>query len=136
MPDLLTLVVIALGSVLAYAFLSRTPVNALEGRTVQGKVIRIVDGDSLYISGHRPQIRLWGVDAPERRQPGFDLATRQLVRLAKGKHIKCIVMDQDRYGRTVGRCILPDGRDLSRAMIESGTTREYKRFTKGYYSKP
>ncbi|NNC54748.1 MAG: hypothetical protein HKO07_03390 [Pseudomonadales bacterium] len=29
----------------------------------------VVDGDSLYLAGVKAQIRLWGVDAPERGEP-------------------------------------------------------------------
>jgi len=134
-PDTMTAIsAAAFILIAAYVFLSRTPANAFQGRTVQGKVIRVVDGDSLYISGHTPQIRLWGVDAPERRQAGFHAATKELKYLAYGVQLRCAVIDIDRYGRTVGRCFLPDGRDLSKAMIESGTAREYTHFTKGYYS--
>ncbi len=116
------------------AFLDRVPANDFGIKTVKGRVVRIVDGDSLYISGHKPQIRLWGVDAPERNEAGFHEATRALKNLAHGAQIHCNILDVDRYGRTVGRCFLPDGRDLSKAMIESKTAKEYTRFTRGYYS--
>ena len=40
---------------------------------VNGSVRYVVDGDSLYINGYEPQIRLWGVDAPESDEPGFKM---------------------------------------------------------------
>jgi endonuclease YncB( thermonuclease family) len=42
--------------------------------------------------------------------------------------------DQDRYGRTVARCFLPNGQEINRLMIESGTAQEYVRFSRGFYS--
>ncbi len=102
---------------------------------LSGFVVRVVDGDSLYLDSHEPQIRLWGVDAPERDEQGFTAATDELRRLADGKQLKCQEVDQDRYGRTVARCFLSDGREINRLMIESGTATEYRRFTKGFYSR-
>lgn len=97
--------------------------------------LRTDDGDSLYVRGRKQQVRLWGVDAPERDAAGFERATAMLSRLAQGQRITCREVDQDRYGRSVARCFLPDGREINRLMIESGTTREYRHFTKGFYSR-
>ena len=76
-----------------------------------------------------------GVDAPERDAAGFERATAMLSRLAQGQRITCREVDQDRYGRSVARCFLSDGREINRLMIESGTAREYRHFTKGFYSR-
>lgn len=32
-------------------------------------------------------------------------------------------------------CFLSDGREINRMMIESGKAKEYRRFTKGFYSR-
>lgn len=101
---------------------------------VAGDVRHVVDGDSLYVRGHEPQIRLWGVDAPERDEAGYREATATLTQLARGKRVTCQKVDRDRYGRTVARCFLSDGREVNRLMIESGSAREYVRFSKGFYS--
>lgn len=98
-------------------------------------VVKVVDGDGLYLAGIKPQIRLWGVDAPEYNQHGGAEAKRTLTRLALGKRIRCQKMDQDHYGRIIARCFLPNGQEINRLMIESGHAREYKRFTKGFYSR-
>jgi endonuclease YncB( thermonuclease family) len=75
------------------------------------------------------------VDAPERDAAGFEQATAMLSRLAQGQRITCREVDRDRYGRSVARCFLSDGREINRLMIESGTAREYRPFTKGFYSR-
>lgn len=94
---------------------------------------RVVDGDTLYLQGVATRIRLWGVDAPEREEPGFDEATQMLVGLVMGQTLSCEHVDTDRYLRIVARCYFADGRDLSEAMIDSGAATEYLRFTHGYY---
>lgn len=110
------------------------PAPPLENETYQGKARYIVDGDTLYIRGHKPAIRLWGVDAPEKNESGHIAATNMLKQLAEGKKIQCKKIETDRYGRTVARCFLSNGQEINAAMIASGTASEYKRFTKGFYS--
>ncbi len=112
---------------------AKHPLFAAENLT--GRVRYVVDGDSLYMTSHRPQVRLWGVNTPEIGERGYDAATDYLERIAKGQQITCQIMHRDRYGRTVGRCYLAGGRDIGRMMIESGHAREMLGFSKGYYSR-
>ena len=110
--------------------------SALDTRTA---VVRhVVDGDSLYLVGVKRQIRLWGVDAPELNKPGYFAARNALLRKVKGKRLRCITQDHDRYGRIVARCYLASKNnklslDINEWMIKSGTAKEYCYFTKGYY---
>ncbi|WCR11497.1 thermonuclease family protein [Paracoccus stylophorae] len=98
-----------------------------------GQVTRVVDGDTFWISGERTRIRVWGLDAPEIGRTGGSAATAQLAGLVSGRSVQCRMRDVDRYGRIVGQCWLPDGRDIAAAMIASGTAREYCRFSGNYY---
>jgi micrococcal nuclease len=102
---------------------------------ITSKVNYIVDGDSLYLHGYKPQIRLWGVDAPEKGERGFTKAKNQLKQYASSEELSCEKVDQDKYGRTVARCYLANGEEINRLMIDSGKAAEYKYFTKGFYSK-
>ena len=45
----------------------------------------------------------------------------------------CRQRDIDRYRRIVGQCFLPDGRDITAAMIASGTAKEFCRFSRNHY---
>jgi len=126
--------IIALVCVVALVWLFRSPPALKTPQSLSGRVSYVVDGDSLYIHGHKPQIRLWGVDAPEKGRTGFRSATDYLFLIAQDQKITCEIMTRDHYGRTVARCFLPDGREINRLMIESRKTREYRHFTKGFYS--
>ena len=98
-----------------------------------GRVTRTVDGDTFWVSSRNVSIRVWGLDAPETNQPGGSTATAALTRLISGQTLRCRQRDIDRYGRIVGQCFLPDGRDIAAAMIASGAATEYCRYSDNYY---
>lgn len=79
--------------------------------------VHITDGDTFSIDGER--IRLFGIDAPERDQPGGPEATQELRRIVGRATPRCEQIDVDRYGRTVALCAVA-GADLSLAMVRAG----------------
>ncbi len=103
-----------------------------------GRVRYVVDGDSIYLQGEERQIRLWGVDAPERDEAGFAAATKSLRNIASGEYLECVQVDIDRYERIVGRCFVDNkdsGAEVNALQICSGTVEEYKYFSKGFYER-
>jgi len=95
---------------------------------------RVVDGDSLYLKGLETQIRLWGVDAPERDEPGYEAARNSLRRLALGRELRCETKDIDKYDRIVARCFdAVSGLELNREQIRRKVAKEYCYFTQNYY---
>ncbi len=46
-----------------------------------------------------------------------------------GKAVTVQVMDRDRYGRTVGEVLLPDGRSLNHELVRVGLAWMYRRYT-------
>lgn len=91
----------------------------------------VIDGDSLVIC--RTQVRLFGVDAPEIDHPYGKKAKWALVSLCKGRTVRAEVTERDAYGRTVARCFLPDGRDLSAEMVKLGLALDWAKFSGGVY---
>lgn len=79
--------------------------------------VRIVDGDTFETKTER--VRLFGIDAPERNQPGGPQATEALRRLIGKAAPSCTEVDEDRYGRMVALCSV-NGVDLSLAMVRAG----------------
>ena len=92
----------------------------------------IIDGDSIVIQ--KTQIRLFGIDAPELEHPHGRNAKWALVKLSKGNQIAAHVSEVDDYGRTVARCYVPDGRDLSAEMVKLGLAIDWPKFSGGEYS--
>ena len=112
------------------------PLSCSSDEWLEGECRSVVDGDSLYLEGFDAQVRLWGVDAPERDEPGYDRAKQRLNRLAYRQQLQCKRMDIDRYGRTVARCFVGTGEqrvDINAALIASGVAREYCHFTDNFY---
>ena len=101
--------------------------------TVHGAVRYVTDGDTFTLRGVERSIRVWGLDAPERDERGGSAATRTMRQLITGQNLTCRVRDIDRYGRIVGQCFLPDGRDIAAQMIAAGVATEYCYFSGGFY---
>jgi endonuclease YncB( thermonuclease family) len=74
------------------------------------------------------RIRLWGIDCPESRQAFGARATQFTGDLAFGKEVSVQVKDVDRYGRTVGVVILPDGRNLNQELVRAGLAWWYRQY--------
>ena len=91
----------------------------------------VVDGDTIVIQ--KTQVRLFGVDAPEMNHPFGKKAKWALVALCKGQTIRAEVTAKDDHGRTVAKCYLPDGRDLSAEMVKQGLAIDWPKFSDGKY---
>lgn len=76
---------------------------------ISGKVLWLYDGDSfkLETTEHKiVQIRLYGIDAPEKGQPGGMIALKAMIKLLKSKNVRVVVVDIDKYHRIVGKVYL------------------------------
>jgi endonuclease YncB( thermonuclease family) len=106
---------------------------AAQSDLFSGTVARVTDGDTFRLQGIDKAIRVWGLDAPERKDPGGPAATSAMRDLITGQTLTCRNVNIDRYGRIVGQCFLPDGRDIAAEMIRRGVATEYCRYSGGYY---
>ncbi|MCO4776022.1 MULTISPECIES: thermonuclease family protein [Lentibacter] len=91
----------------------------------------VVDGDTILIM--KTQIRLFGIDAAEMNHPYGKKAKWALVDLCNGQCIRAEIMSEDNHGRTVAKCFLPDGRDLSAEMVKLGLAIDWPKFSGGIY---
>ena len=96
------------------------------------RVTSVSDGDTItaLCDGVSTRIRLSSVDAPEKDQPYGDEATRVTAQLVLERDATIDVVDIDRYGRTVARVSLPDGRDLASELVKAGAAWHYVRYSK------
>ena len=102
------------------------PPGADRDRVLAGAVTRVRDGDTVEVAGRA--VRLAGVSCEERGTPGGQRASRAARRLVEGRQLTCALDGMRSYDRLVGRCALPDGRDLGAALIAGGSCRRCDRF--------
>ena len=88
--------------------------------TLQGKVVKIADGDTVTIvddSGKKHRIRLAGIDAPEKNQPYGDISTQGLNKLVSGRIVTIEYEKWDRYKRIIGKVLVdPPGEVFCMAL--------------------
>ncbi len=97
-----------------------------------GKVVGVTDGDTIRVLWDKEEIkiRLEGIDCPESHQAFGTKAKQATSELAFGKTVTVQAKGKDRYGRTLGEIILPDGTNLNRELVRSGFAWWYKRYSK------
>jgi micrococcal nuclease len=97
-----------------------------------GQVISVADGDTITIldsSKMQHKIRLYGIDTPEKSQAYGNKAKSYTASLTFKKTANVVVMDTDRYGRTVG-VVVVDGINVNQSIIEAGYAWQYGKYCK------
>lgn len=105
--------------------------GAGSGLVWSGRVVRVVDGDTLRVerNGREVKIRLEGIDAPERDQPWGSEATAFARQQALGKRVTVRDKERDQYGRMVATIILPDGSSLNERLVRQGLAWWYRAYS-------
>jgi len=94
-------------------------------------VVAVADGDTVSVlrdGTTTVKIRLNGIDCPEKKQPFGTRAKQFTSDLAFGKTVKVKEKEKDRYGRTLGEVILPDGRSLNQELVRAGMAWWYRHY--------
>lgn len=97
------------------------------------EVVAILDGDTIDVidpdnrNDGTIRVRLYGIDAPESRQPYGQRARQYLSRLVFNAEVTVEVMSTDRYGRSIGR-VYAGGEDVNLLMVEAGLAWWYARY--------
>ena len=116
-----------------FIILLLSPVVLLSGKNdIQGKVVKVADGDTITIldsENKQIKIRLYGIDAPEKAQDFGKISRNYLAELVVGKTIDVIVINIDRYSRSVGR-IKIDDKEVAEDMLKAGLAWVYTYYCK------
>ena len=99
----------------------------------------VTDGDTIKISNKK--IRLYGIDAPEKKQNCTKnlkeyncgvVATEALIKKIGKNLVKCLTQkNKDRYNRFIGVCFTGQ-ENLNRWMVRNGYAIAYRRYSKNY----
>ncbi len=97
----------------------------------QGKVVRVLDGDSIVVKrgGRLYEIRLYGIDTPEYKQPFGKQAGRVTRKMINKKIVDIKPMDVDRYHRIVA-LVTFNGQLVNRELVHRGIAWLYPRYCK------
>ena len=101
------------------------------GREITGKVMRVSDGDTLWVSDSlgRHKVRLNRIDAPESDQEYGKESAAHLKSLVGGKTVRVEYDNLDQYGRILGIIFLGDT-DINLQMVRDGCAWHYRHFDK------
>ena len=103
-----------------------------QAETLEGKVVKIADGDTLTLltsSNQQVKVRLAGIDTPERKQPFGNRAKQALSSLAFQKQALVEIETKDRYGRTVG-IVFVNGQNVNTELVKQGMAWVYRKYNK------
>jgi len=109
----------------------KTPIYVKRDNPIKGKVLGVLDGDSLILeldNSTKIDVRVYGIDALELRQP-LGLDSRNTLRsFVFEKYVTAYLQGKDRYGRTVAEIQTNEG-NANVYMMEMGLARHYKAFS-------
>lgn len=114
------------------------PVDAGVAPEFSGR-LRVIDGDTFAIGDRR--VRLFGVDAPEKKQrcggAGVPMwqcgawVTGEVRARYQDQPARCVVLAQDHYGRSIARCFVR-GEDLGQTLVQGGLAFAYRNYSMLY----
>lgn len=112
-------------------FLFLLSFTTLQAQQLEGKVVKVADGDTFTMLVYKEQIkiRLHGIDCPEKSQDFGNVAKTFLSDMVAGKLVKVKKMDTDRYGRTIGMVFI-DGKNVNEELLRAGLAWHYKYYDK------
>ena len=98
---------------------------------ITGRVVAITDGDTLQLLTPEKElvkVRLAEIDAPEKNQPYGQKAKQALSALCFSQDVRAVVIDKDRYGRTVARLYKGD-MEIKAEMVKQGGAWGYRQYS-------
>jgi len=85
-------------------------------------VVKIIDGDSVVVNdgSKNIEVRLWGIDTPEYRQPYSKSAKKFTKKLLENRIVDMEVKDRDKYGRIVALLTPQNGVSANELIVKKG----------------
>ncbi len=102
---------------------------ALGAETVQGRVTKVVDGDTVWVTDtlEKPRkVRLVGIDAPERKQPWGEEARRILADRILGEPVAMEIAGYDRLWKRDLAVLYHRGMNVNLWLIQAGAAWAYR----------
>ena len=103
---------------------------ALNAQTLQGKVVRVADGDTITIldaTNTQNKVRLNKIDAPEKSQAFGEVSRKHLASMVAGNVVKVEWTKKDKYGRILGDISIGTT-NVNLRMVQHGLAWHFKVF--------
>ena len=131
---------------LIFLSLTNIDVESQEVKLISG-VAKVIDGDTIRIKNKK--IRLFGIDAPEKKQkcrkpwltilfltfnkdyPCGQISTLKLKQKINDKFVTCKSTNLDRYKRLIAECF-KNKTNINKWMVRNGYAVAYKKYSKKY----
>ncbi len=118
---------------LAYCFIAILAFStAYADETVEGKVTRIIDGDSILVTDAKMveyEVQLEGIDAPEMQQDFGKESTEGLSKFLKDKSVRLTWKSKDNFDRLLAQVYVGD-KHINMEMIKTGMAWHFKKYNK------
>lgn len=92
---------------------------------------RVKDGDTFFASG--VEIRIWGIQAPERHQALYAISTKALELFLERGELRCKFLYYDINKREVCHCYSGET-DIGSLMVKTGFARDFQKYSNGFYN--
>lgn len=79
------------------------------------KVAKVIDGDTFMTDIRKKPVRLAEVDTPEKGQPGYIQAKKELQKMIEGEEVIINTVARDSYGRSVAK-VRKGNKSVNKAM--------------------
>lgn len=97
-----------------------------------GLCVAVTDGDTIRVLSpdrREVRVRLYDIDAPERRQPYGTVSRDYIASLCHRREVTVRIVDTDRYGRVVALVeVISSHKDVNRALVEAGLAWVYPHY--------
>ena len=99
----------------------------------EGVVSWVYDGDTVLVKSHgvKISVRLWGIDTPEKKQPGGRDALRYLIKMTRRRKVRIKPIESGIYGRLIAKIYVKE-KCINLEMIKAGYAWWYERYSKGW----
>ena len=100
----------------------------------EARVVKIIDGDTVQVlsaSKEKIKIRLYGIDAPEKKQAYGKVSRNALADKIAGNIVKVSPNGKDRYERELAKIYLGN-EDINRYMVRNGFAWAFIKYSKEY----
>ena len=102
----------------------------LDAQTLQGKVVRVADGDTITIldsTNVQNKVRLNKIDAPEKKQAFGEVSRKHLASMVAGNVVKVEWTKKDKHGRILGDISIGTT-NVNLRMVQDGLAWHFKAF--------